>query len=82
MAQSATVGTENQLEYQCCFCATGIRREGPDIGLISYTTCFDGAMQRQHTQEMFCHAKCLQLVLNRSCPLYVLDLVGESDDTE
>jgi hypothetical protein len=57
-------------------------REGPDIGLLSYTTCFDGGVDQQHTQEMFCHAKCLQLALNRSCPLYVLDLVRESHDTE
>ena len=65
------------LQYQCCFCEKGIDRQGPDVGLLSYTTCFDGPLARQHTQGIFCNAR-LRAALHRSVALYVLDLLDSS----
>ena len=62
-------------EYACCFCAKSIPREGPDVALLSYMTCFEGPKRRQHTQDFFCHTKCLQAVLHPKVPIYVLDLL-------
>jgi len=58
-------------KYQCCFCGESVDRQGPDVGLLSYTPRFDAGGQQ--TQNLFCHARCLRNALHPSVPLYILD---------
>ena len=52
------------MRFQCCFCGETIKKAGPDVGLLAYTTCFDGERSRQFTQSLYCHAECLRSALH------------------
>jgi hypothetical protein len=66
-------------EYQCCFCGESIESIGPDVGGLLYTTNIDGPVEKQHHQQLWCHAVHLKQHLHPSVPLYILDVFEEED---
>ena len=61
--------------HQCCFCGLTIESKPPDVGSLIYTTCIDGEPEMQHSQENFCHTKCLRDRLHAAVKLYAVDLL-------
>jgi len=58
------------LKFECCFCGLGVESVAPDVVSFVYTTCFDGPLENQHDQQMYCHAKCLLARLHPSVKSY------------
>jgi len=63
-----------ELTYQCCFCGQQIKSIGFDVGGLFYTTNVDGPVDKQNSQQFWCHANCLKELLHPSVPLYIFDL--------
>lgn len=61
--------------YQCCFCGVGIESVAPDVASLQYTTCIDGKLAQQRSQEIFCHTSCLIERLHASVPRHALTFV-------
>ena len=68
--------------FACCFCGDTIAPQSPDVGSILYTTNRDKTPDLQHSQELFCHTKCLQRRLHPSAALGVLSLLSNEPLTQ
>lgn len=68
------------LEYQCCFCGLRIESAGFDVGGLLYTTNVDSSADRQHSQQLWCHTRCLKERLHPSANLYVLEIAEIEED--
>jgi hypothetical protein len=55
------------VEYQCCFCAKEILRDGADPILLTIV------LERDAEQDLYCHRECLRNALHPSVPLYTWD---------
>jgi hypothetical protein len=65
------------IEYQCCFWGQTVESLGPDVSGLLYTTNINDSQEKQHDQQLWCHANCLKQRLHSSVPLYVLDLAED-----
>lgn len=69
------------IEYQCCFCGQSIASVGFDVGGLLYTTNVDASEDRHHSQQLWCHTRCLKERLHPSVNLYVLE-IAEIEENE
>ena len=57
--------------YQCCFCGNKIEF---NITALLLITNYDKEPNEQQEQQFFCHLNCFKKRIDRSTPLYLLDL--------
>jgi hypothetical protein len=82
-ADEMTGREELMNQYQCCFCGKVIKSFSPDACSLIFITGYESKINKNHEQQLWCHALCFKDRLHSSVPLYALDLAKDkSNETD